>query len=119
MKRPALTALTSGAAGGPAAAVLSAHGAASTTVIAVTGLALLIGVLAPELFWLLALALAARQRRWEFRHLPDVSSELRERIVARDPVADIVRARATPPGPPAQDRRIEPDVRDKKRRRRR
>ncbi|WNM32804.1 hypothetical protein RKE30_21595 [Streptomyces sp. Li-HN-5-11] len=94
MKRPALSALTGGAVGAPAAAALAEHGAAATTVIGATGLAVLIGALVPELFWLLALILAARQRRWEFRNLADARPDLREHLVARDPVAEIVRARA-------------------------
>ena len=94
MRRPASSALASGAAGVPAAAALTEHGAASMTVIGVTGLAVLVGALVPELFWLLALILAARQRRWEFRNLADVRPELHEHLVARDPVAEIVRARA-------------------------
>ncbi|MER6233371.1 hypothetical protein ACFY1L_46190 [Streptomyces sp. NPDC001663] len=93
MKRPSLSALAGGAAGAPAAAVLATHGAAGTIIIAWTGLATLIGALVPEFFWLLALVLAVRQRRWELRNLADATPVLRERILARDPVADIVTAR--------------------------
>ncbi len=94
MKRPALSALAGGAAGVPATAVLTEHGAAATTVIAAAGLAALIGALVPELFWLLALILATRQRRWEVRHLGDVRPDLLDHLVARDGVGDVARARS-------------------------
>jgi uncharacterized membrane protein YhiD involved in acid resistance len=95
MKWSALTALAGGSAATSLITTLIGHGTIGFCVVgAVVGFGMLLDAVAPEVFWLVALVMARRLQRWQVDQLDPAQKKSRQRAIARDPFAEIVRARA-------------------------